>query len=149
MNYLFPFDVVNQRQRRFADLLYNENRRFKGSHTELLAVNRMSSKTPRNGRKIGSFSGADPSLYSRANVEAACVAATASTSHRALLMEAAAAKRADKVGKDDTINVSARRPPIPAPARDSKGNSTMAAVAAAQRPLKAEVNGRIAAERAP
>ena len=83
-------------------------------------------------------------------VDAACMAASASTSHRALDTEAAAANRAEKAGKAVTARASKNTPIGPDSAKTSiKGSSTMAAVAAAHTPDKADVKGRIAADRAP
>jgi uncharacterized protein YdbL (DUF1318 family) len=105
--------------------------------------------TPRNGRRIGSSSSS--ALYSKASVDAACTAASAWTSHLALETDAAAANKAEKAGKKETIAISAERPAnVPAADKESKnGSSTMAAVAAAHKPERAEVNGRIAADREP
>ena len=62
------------------------------------AVSRTSSATPLKGRSTGSFS----SSYSKANVAAAWIAASASTSHLALLTDATAAKREDNDGNNAT-----------------------------------------------
>mmetsp|Transcript_3200 Transcript_3200/g.3722 ORF Transcript_3200/g.3722 Transcript_3200/m.3722 type:complete len:173 (-) Transcript_3200:336-854(-) len=112
------------------------------------AVNLTSSATPLKGRKIGSFSS---SSYSNANVAAACIAASASTSHLALLTDAAAAKSDEREGKNETsktLDMAPVAPPILLTC-SNHGNSTIAAVAAAQRELSALVNGKIAALRAP
>ena len=79
---------------------------------------------------------------------AACVAASACTSHLAFETEAAAAKREEKAGKKPTTAISLERPPsVPAADRVSRnGSSTIAAVAAAHNPDKADVNGKMAAD---
>ena len=84
-------------------------------------------------------------------MEAAWTAASAWTSHRAFETDAAAANRDEKAGKKATTAISpVKLAKVPVADRDSKkGNSTIAAVAAAHNPLKADVNGRIAEDRAP
>lgn len=120
----------------------------------LVQTNRINSDTPRNGRKRGSLLPSPPaklSSYSNANVDAACTAASASTSHRALLTDAAAANNVENIGKKETITISDDKlRKVPVWLNVSKnGNSTIAAVAAAHNPLKADVKGSIAADRAP
>ena len=103
---------------------------------EAFTVNRISSRTTLTG-SLGSSS-----LPTRP-VEAACDAAAASTSHLALLTEAAAAKRAAPPGKNIAIKESKDRLFI-------RGRiSTAAALAAAQSPASADVNGRIEPALAP
>mmetsp|Transcript_15547 Transcript_15547/g.29321 ORF Transcript_15547/g.29321 Transcript_15547/m.29321 type:complete len:80 (-) Transcript_15547:5318-5557(-) len=79
------------------------------------------------------------------------MAASASTSHRALDTDAAAAKRLDSAGKNTNNETEETVPRIPPkdPRYSNHGNSTMAAVAAAHSELSALVNGNIAALRAP
>jgi hypothetical protein len=120
-----------------------------GSWIEFIIVNRISSRTACKGRMIGSLSSA--SLYGNAIVDAACMAASASTSHRALDTDAAAANNADRAGNIVMVTISNIVPVVPnRPVNDStNGNSTTAAVAAAHKLDNAEVNGNIAADRAP
>lgn len=84
-------------------------------------------------------------------VDAACMAASASTSHRAFDTDAAAANKADNAGKIVMVMISSMVPVVPnRPVNDStNGNSTTAAVAAAHKLDSADVNGSIAADRDP
>ena len=84
-------------------------------------------------------------------VDAACSAASASTSHRALDTLAAAANNAARVGKVVTVIISRNvEDAVPAAASVSRnGSSTIAAVAAAHREASADVKGNIAALLAP
>jgi hypothetical protein len=68
-----------------------------------------------------------------------------------LLTDAAAANNVENIGKKETITISDDKlRKVPVWLNVSKnGNSTIAAVAAAHNPLKADVKGSIAADRAP
>jgi hypothetical protein len=116
----------------------------------LVQTKRINSLTPRNGLRTGSSSPSSAE-YSNANVDAAWTAASASTSHLALLTDAAAANNVENIGKNATIAISADNDAnVPVALNVSKnGNSTIAAVAAAHNPDNADVNGNIAADRAP
>ena len=114
----------------------------------LVTARRTNSFTARKGLSTGSFPSPFMPSYSNASVLAACAAASASTSHRALLTAAAAAKADERIGKADT---SATSPAVPYRAEmvSRKGSSTVAAVAAAQKAERAEVKGRMAEFLAP
>ena len=86
--------------------------------------------------------------YSNARVLAACAAASASTSHRALLTAAAAANADERMGKADT-NATSPMVPYKVEMVSRKGSSTVVAVAAAQSADRAEVKGRMAEFHAP
>ena len=101
-------------RRRFHRLHWNPNSALRNGRITferkllqlLLTASRTNSLTALNGFSTGSSSPPSMPSYSKASVLAACAAASASTSHRALLTAAAAANADERMGNVDTMATS-------------------------------------------